>query len=62
MKNKKKSVARTETVTIEVPLNVSVNFEDSIGDEEFKQSIGRLRKIQIQKEKEKIRLTQEKRT
>ena len=35
LSKKKKSIGK-ETVTIEVPLNIPVHFEDSKGDEEFK--------------------------
>ena len=43
----KKKKSGLETVTVEVPLDKKVKYEDSKGDEEFKQSIGRLRKVQI---------------
>jgi len=40
---------------IEVPLIKPINYEDTTGDEEFKQGIARLRRTQIQKENEKNR-------
>jgi hypothetical protein len=43
--SKKKTNVAKEDVTLEIPLEKPLNYEDSKGYEEFKQSIGRMRKV-----------------